>query len=188
MDQTTGEDWPSSIEQAWGRVIDECIEKDRQGVFDYLLSRVNTCGGGIPIAVDWGAIIEGAEFTMWETRIGALRFNAIDLGECIRLPHAAREHLACGDPHEINQRTFLHLCAGLECAMQKRPKRIPSRPRAEDLANCLRKKEAGDAQKMADANKESMCATDILSITQAVLTPRHDRDFRTICLPPSTNY
>ena len=146
----------SSFEMAMDHIIAECIEKDRQNVPSYQLSRASTGGIGRLASADWGMVIEGTDYMMQETRIGALSFNAIDFGECVRFPHVMREHLACGDPHEINQCTLLHFCAGLEWVHQKRPKRVPTRTRVDDLAKNMREKEIDAAQKMVEASKGSL--------------------------------
>ena len=133
-------------------------------------------------AVDWGLIVDNTDFIMQEVRIGTLNFNAVDFGDDIRLSQISREHLACGDANEINQCTLLHLCAGLEWVSQKRPKRVPSRSRVETLARTLREKEINEAQEMLDTSSTSTVEEVVRSLTHDVLTPHHDRDFRTTCL------
>ena len=111
-----------------------------------------------------------------------LFFNAIDFGERIRLAKTIQEHLGCGDQHEINQCTLLHLRAELEGAMQKRPRRIPSIPRVEDLANNMREKEIAEAREMISPHQTSSGLIEIMSVTHDVLKAHRNRDFRTICL------
>ena len=119
---------------------------------------------------------------MQETRIGSLSFNAVDFGARLRLSAAIRDHLACGDQHEINQRTIIHLSASSERVSQKRPKRIPSFSRVAELAKNMREAEIRKAREMATVHVDLDCAIEIMSITHDVLTAYRDRDFRTICL------
>ena len=168
---------------ALDHVIAEGIAKDRQDALAYRLSRINTGGGGKQIADEWGIVVEGADYLMHGTRIGEMSFDDIAFGECPRFPHVARGNRACGGPREINQRTFPRLCAGLERVLRSRPKRIPSRSRAEDFASNLREQEAAESQKMAGANQGFPRMDGVLSVKNDFRTPHHDRDFRAIFLP-----
>ena len=176
------DDWASLFEQALDQIVADGIEMDRQDVIAYRLSRVNAGGSGKLVSVDWGLIVEGAYYLTQETRIGALSYNAIDFGERILLSQVIRGHIDCGDPREINQCTFLHLCAGLEWVRQHHPKGVPSRSRLGDFAKNLREKDVGEANKIAESSQGFPYAADVVSVTHDVSTPRHGRDFRAICL------
>ena len=78
MDKGTGDEWITLFELAMKKVLGDGIEKDRQDVLAYRLSRVNTGGTARSVVVDWGMVVEGADYDMQETRIGTLSFNAID--------------------------------------------------------------------------------------------------------------
>ena len=137
-----------------------------RGVGPLTFCRLGSCSGGL-------------DFVTPETRVGALSFNAIYFGGRIRLSSIIQEHLACGDPHGINQCTLLRLCAALEWAMRNRPKRAPSYTRVDGLAKNLRGKEIFGVRKMISTNRGSPRNVEILSITHDVLSAHRDREFRT---------
>ena len=104
-------------------------------------------GGASPLnAVGRGAIVEGGDFSVKETRAGSLSFNAIVFGARLRISTITQEHLALGDQRETDLRALIHLGAAMEWAIQKRPIRIRTRDRVDDFANDMRDVEIGNAR------------------------------------------
>ena len=77
--------------QASDHVRKECIRNDRQDIYAYRLDRVINGSLSCMSAVDWGVIVECADFAMQEARIGSLSLDAIDFGERLRLSAIIRE-------------------------------------------------------------------------------------------------
>lgn len=119
MDSAGGQSWPVLGDQALGHVLKECIQKDRQDVHAYRLTRVGAGGTGHLPAADWGVIVEWADLVTRGRRIGEPILNAIDFGERLRLTSIIQEHLACGDQHDINQCALIHLSDAMEGAIRK---------------------------------------------------------------------
>ena len=74
------------------------------------------------------------------------------------------------------------MCAALEWAMGKRPKRAPTFARVDDLPKNMRDQKIGESRMMISPDQGSLYTVEILSVTHDVLAAHLDRDFRTIRL------
>ena len=88
-----------------------------------------------------------------------------------------------GSAFEKNQCSIIHLAAGIEWQLQKRPNRLPLKNRVISTASELRIFEHHNASKMLEQfSKEESCTADerllVDALVRDVLAANHDRDFR----------
>ena len=83
-----------------------------------------------------------------------------------------------------NQCTLIHVAAALEWLNQKQPKRVPLGNRVKELAVELRQGELNTARTITQHinTAETAVEKELISLCHDVLSPGHDRDFRTIGL------
>ena len=107
----------------------------------------------------------------------------LDYGDRLQIPMKLRVLLNEGSAFEKNQCSIIHLAAGIEWQLQKRPNRLPLKNRVISTASELRISEHHNASKMLEQfSKEESCADDerllVDALVRDVLAANHDRDFR----------
>ena len=132
--------------------------------------------------VRWAEVLDMGDASSQQMSIGGLDFAVLDYGGRLQIPLKLRTLLNEGNAFGGNQCSIIHLAAGVEWHLQKRPNRFPLKNRVISTAIELRIFEHYNACKMRGqfCNNES-CTTERMAVealVRDVLSANHDRDFR----------
>ena len=132
----------------------------------------------------WGNATQLDDCRSQSVAIGTLSFGAIDFGDTIPLSEMMQKNLNNEDRSERNQCTLISLAAGLANLARGQERFLPSASRVLQMAGELRQIEWHSAQEYASSpgkgfsNNEKM----VHSLCHDVLSPNHDRDYRSLSL------
>ena len=135
----------------------------------------------------WGRRIPMGDCEAQDLSIGPLRYKALDYGDTIRVSERLRKATSNVEKVEINQCVLLHLVAGVMWNRNGRRLGIP------ELSKILSEAEEWGMEEVSQANqaeqecngREDSFALELRSLPHDVLTPGHDRDYRSISVFPN---
>ena len=177
--------WESGILRALEILIAEGAKKMSQTALAELTVRQNEMHnrtGELPPGISWAAVTDMGDVSAHQLRIGGLEFIVLDYGDRPNIPTKLRMLLNEWNTLEKNQCSIIHLAAGIEWHLQKRPSRFPLKARVINLAAELRIHEytrEGEIYRHYTEEGNEADRNEILkALCRDVVTANHDRDFR----------
>ena len=181
----TMKDWDVGIMQALELIASQGTKRMSQAALAELAMRQEEAcmrTGETPSQISWSVSADMGDVRSQQLVIGGLEFTVLDYGDKLNIPLKLRKLLYEGSNLERNQCSIIHLSAGIEWHLQKRPNRFPLKNRVISTAAEMRVHEYERAVEMMDRYNSS--ATDDMNykickvLCRDVINASHDRDFR----------